>query len=83
VFELETEPLRTPGFASLIERVTAWAADPSADRIRDAFRVLEAAAREPGHGAIVDGWEPGLDWLRGSGPDRSTRRSAPEYSHQA
>lgn len=65
VFELETEPLRTPGFADLTERVTAWAADPTADRIRDALRLLETAARAAGHGAVVDGWEPDVAWLRG------------------
>jgi hypothetical protein len=35
------------------------------DRLRAAFRMLERAARSTGHGAIVDGWEPDVAWLRG------------------
>jgi predicted nucleotidyltransferase len=65
IFELESEPLRTPGFADLIQRVTAWVAEPTPDRIRDAFRVLEDAARAAGHAAVVEGWEPDVAWLRG------------------
>jgi len=35
------------------------------DAIRSAFRMLEAAARDAGYGAIVDSWEPYVGWLRG------------------
>ena len=69
-YELSTEPLRTPAFAGLEDRVAALAADPSADPLRDAFRMLEAAARDAGHGSVVDGWEPDVAWLRGEGPYR-------------
>ena len=64
-FELELEPLRTPAFGDLLARVDALAADPTTDRIRDAFRMLEGPARAAGHGAVVDGWEPDVAWLRG------------------
>jgi predicted nucleotidyltransferase len=64
-FELADEPLRTPAFGDLTERLEAIVADPTADRIRDAFRLLERAARDAGHEAIVDGWEPDVAWLRG------------------
>lgn len=77
-FELETEPLRTPAFADLTERVTAWAGDLSAERIRAAFRVLEAAARAAGHGTVVDGWEPDVAWLRGEAAYRRSYGVLPE-----
>jgi len=63
--ELATEPLRTPAFAGLTDLVERLAADPSADRLREAFRLLEGPARDTGHGAVVDGWEPDVGWLRG------------------
>jgi hypothetical protein len=65
VFELAEEPLQTPAFGNLVERLEAFLADPSAERVRDAFRMLEDAARAQDHGAIVDSWEPDLAWLRG------------------
>jgi hypothetical protein len=65
VFELAEEPLQAPAFGNLVERLEAFLADPSAERVRDAFRMIEAAARGQGHGAIVDSWEPDLAWLRG------------------
>lgn len=66
-FELETEPLRTPAFADLAARVASLISDPSPDRLRAAFRMLESSARAAGHGAVVDGWEPDVAWLRGDG----------------
>lgn len=30
------------------------------------FRATESIARERGHGATIDGWEPDVAWLRGS-----------------
>jgi hypothetical protein len=30
------------------------------------FRETEVLAREHGHGATLDGWEPDVAWLRGS-----------------
>jgi len=50
------------GLGDLVERL---AEDSSIDRLRDAFRMLERAARSTGYGAIVDGWEPDVAWLRG------------------
>lgn len=41
------------------------AADPSPDRLREAFSILEAPARAAGHGMVIDGWEPDVSWLRG------------------
>ncbi len=70
VFELAEEPLHTPAFGNLVERLEAFVAGPSAERVRDAFRMIEGAARGQGHGAIVDSWEPDLAWLRGETPYR-------------
>jgi predicted nucleotidyltransferase len=70
-FELETEPLRTPAFDGLLARVEGLALEPTAERLRDTFRMLEAAGREAGHGAVVDGWEPDVPWLRGEAAYRS------------
>ena len=64
-YELEREPLRTPVFEGLVAVVEGLAESPSAERLRAAFRVLEAAARAAGLGAVVDGWEPDVAWLRG------------------
>lgn len=47
------------------------AAGPSAGRLRAAFRMLEAASRPAGLGAVVDGWEPDVAWLRGEAAFRS------------
>jgi predicted nucleotidyltransferase len=63
--ELAMDPLTTPVFADLEALVAALAADPTAGTIRGAFRVLDVAAHDNGHGAIVDAWEPDLAWLRG------------------
>ena len=77
VFELAEEPLRTPAFADLADRAEAFLADPSADRVREAFRMLEDAARAAGHGAIVDSWEPDLPWLRGEATYRPLGPATP------
>jgi hypothetical protein len=63
--ELAIEPLRTPVFAGLTDLVERLTEDGSQDRLREAFRMLEGPAREAGHGAVVDGWEPDVAWLRG------------------
>jgi len=54
-----------PELDGLGELVEGLAENPSVDRLRAAFRMLERAARATGHGAIVDGWEPDVAWLRG------------------
>lgn len=74
VYELGVEPLESPAFARLIERIEDIVADPSAEHVRDAFRMLDAAARFRGHGAVVDSWEPDVAWLRGEAPYRQARR---------
>ena len=65
VFELEQEPLRTAAFAGLLELVDVLSRKPTAANVRAAFTMIEGAARAAGHGAIVDGWEPDVPWLRG------------------
>jgi hypothetical protein len=70
VFELTEEPLRSPAGHGLVERLEAFLADPSAEHVRDTFRMIEEAARAAEHGAIVDTWEPDLAWLRGDAPYR-------------
>ena len=64
-YELATEPLRMPELDGLGELVEGLAENPSVDRLRAAFRMLERAARSTGQGAIVDGWQPDVAWLRG------------------
>jgi len=71
--ELEREPLLTSDFGGLLELVRGLATDPSPARLRKAFGVLERPARIAGHGAVVDGWEPDVAWLRGESPYRPAR----------
>jgi predicted nucleotidyltransferase len=71
VFELAEEPLRTLAFGDLVDRLEGYLADPSTEHVRDAFRMIEDAARAAGHGAIVDSWEPDLAWFRGEAAYRS------------
>jgi len=58
-----------------------WTADdllPLLDRVltgerkaqHELFELIEEPARCKGFGDVVDGWEPDLDWLRGSGEYR-------------
>lgn len=61
-FELERRPLAIEG---LLEAVDAVTSRPTAATQRTLFRLMERASREVGHGAVVDGWEPDVDWLRG------------------
>jgi predicted nucleotidyltransferase len=63
--DLALEPLAMPAVADLLARVDALAVEATPDTIRSAFRMLEAAARDAGYGAIVDSWEPYVGWLRG------------------
>jgi predicted nucleotidyltransferase len=63
--ELAMEPLAMPAVADLLARVDALAVEATPDAIQDAFRLLEAAARDAGYGPIVDSWEPYVGWLRG------------------
>lgn len=68
--EVEEQPLALPGSRTVLERIEAIVADPTADNLRAAFREIEPDARATGHGAIVDSWEPDLAWLRGTTPYR-------------
>ncbi len=60
--ELRREPLAIEGFLERIDRVRRDA-DPAEQRAL--FRDVERLARAGGHGAVVDGWEPDVAWLRG------------------
>ena len=59
-----------------------WTADellPLLDRVltgepaaqRDLFNRIEPLARSDGYGDVIDGWEPDVEWLRGSGEYRA------------
>jgi hypothetical protein len=63
--ELARQPL---AFGDLAAVADAIASAPTAATQRAAFRRIEAAARAAGHGAVIDGWEPDVDWLRGGPP---------------
>jgi hypothetical protein len=69
--ELAAAPLRTPAFAGLADLVERLAEDPSPDRLRQAFWILEGPARAAGHGTVIDGWEPDVSWLRGESAYRA------------
>jgi len=60
--EIAARPLTLAGLIPLVDRM---AMDPTPTTQREAFRLIEAAARERGHGGVVDSWEPDVDWLRG------------------
>jgi predicted nucleotidyltransferase len=64
-FELAAEPLAEPELAGLATIADVIVASPTPDRLRDAFRRMEAVARRRGYADVVDGWEPDVAWLRG------------------
>jgi predicted nucleotidyltransferase len=68
--ELEREPLKAPAFRELIPCAASLAVNATPGSIHAAFRMLEAAARDAGYGALVDDWEPYVGWLRGEAPYR-------------
>jgi hypothetical protein len=47
-----------------LEAAEAIRATGDPDAQRALFRDVERLARERGHGATIDGWEPDLDFLR-------------------
>jgi Nucleotidyltransferase domain len=61
-WELREHPLPVPVDLPRLERIarTGELAEQQA-----LFRRTEALARQHGHGATVDGWEPDVAWLRG------------------
>ncbi len=64
--DLEREPLPIEGLLPRIDRIRRDA-DPADQRAL--FRDMERRARAGGHGAVVDSWEPNVDWLRGEASD--------------
>lgn len=63
-WELEEFPIQgwpADELLARLERVAA--ADPAAQQ--SLFRDIERLARERGHGAVVDGWQPDVPFLRG------------------
>jgi hypothetical protein len=61
--DLEREPLAIEG---LVERIDRIRRDADLGEQRAMFRDVERRAREVGHGAVVDSWEPNVAWLRGA-----------------
>ena len=68
IAELEDRPVSVAELLGFVEGI-ARDADPSVQR--RAFRAVEAAARRAGLGAVVDGWEPDVTWLRSGDPPRT------------
>jgi hypothetical protein len=63
--ELARQPL---AFGDLAALADALASTPTAATQRAVFRRIEATARLAGHAAVIDGWRPDVDWLRGGPP---------------
>lgn len=61
-WELEHHPLPIAVDVALLGRIARTGA--LADQ-QSLFRKTETVAREHGHGATIDGWEPDVAWLRG------------------
>jgi hypothetical protein len=61
-WELRERPLPVALDLGLLQRI-ATTGDTAAQQ--ELFRWAESLAREAGLGAVVDSWEPDLDWLRG------------------
>ena|SRR2546430_2074201 len=66
-WELETFPLPGDRWSAgrLLPRLQAVAGTAASDEQQRLFRDVEQLARERGFGAIIDGWEPDVAWLRG------------------
>jgi hypothetical protein len=65
VWELDAHPLPAARDDVLLGRLDRIARTGDLDEQRALFRVAESIAREHGHGAVIDGWEPDVAWLRG------------------
>jgi hypothetical protein len=61
-WELEHHPLPVEVDLSRLERIARTGALAEQQAL---FRATESLARERGHGATIDGWEPDVAWLRG------------------
>jgi predicted nucleotidyltransferase len=64
-YELAERPFTLPDLAGVLDLVERIAADPTTANQREGFTAIERAARATRHRAIVDSWEPDVDWLRG------------------
>jgi len=65
-WELRHHPLEdwnADDLLPLLDRVLTG--EPDAQR--ELFRRIEDPARREGFGDVIDGWEPDVEWLRGSG----------------
>ena len=65
VWELDHHPLPIPSNRLLLGRVERIARTGAVDEQRALFREAEALARANGLGAVIDGWESDVAWLRG------------------
>jgi predicted nucleotidyltransferase len=65
-YDLDREALAIDGLLERIDRIRRDA-DPAVQRAL--FRDMEHRARARGQGAVVDGWEPNVPWLRGEGTE--------------
>jgi hypothetical protein len=63
-WELREHPLPVPVDLDRLERIARIG---DIDDQRALFRETEALARDRGHGATIEGWEPDVAWLRGEG----------------
>ena len=61
-WELREHPLPVEVDLELLRRIGASGEIGAQQQL---FRSTERLAREAGLGAVVDGWEPDLEWLRG------------------
>lgn len=61
-WELREHPLAVEVDLARLERIARSGALAEQQAL---FRETEALAREHGHGATIDGWEPDVAWLRG------------------
>ncbi len=61
-WELDEHPLPVAVDLEQLERIARTGALEDQQAL---FRETETLARERGHGATIDGWEPDVAWLRG------------------
>ncbi len=69
-YETAERPLAFGDIVGLVDQIATC---PSADIQRAVFRQFEAAARQRGHGTVVDSWEPDVAWIRGEAAVDMTR----------
>jgi len=63
--DLAREVVAIEGLVARVDRIRR---DADLGEQRALFRDVERLAREGGHGAVVDSWEPNVAWLRGKSP---------------